>query len=68
MIPDAARTDSVVTRGFDSNDCNAAYQTVTGRGAETIEAPQDRPCGARAAYLKGRGGLTVEIEQLLKRT
>jgi hypothetical protein len=40
---------------------------VGGRGAEMIEAPQDRPWGARAAYLKGPGGLTVEIEQVLKR-
>jgi len=68
VILDAAPTDSVVTLGFDSEDCDADYRTVTGRGAETIEAPQDRPWGARAAYLKGPGGLTVEIEQLLKRS
>jgi catechol 2,3-dioxygenase-like lactoylglutathione lyase family enzyme len=68
VILDAAATDSVVTLSFDSEDCNADYRAVTGRGAETIEAPQDRPWGARAAYLKGPGGLTVEIEQVLKRT
>jgi catechol 2,3-dioxygenase-like lactoylglutathione lyase family enzyme len=68
VILDAAPTDSVFTLGFDSEDCDADYRTVMGRGAETIEAPQDRPWGARAAYLKGPGGLTVEIEQLLKRT
>jgi len=46
-----------------------SFQFAEGRlRAETIEAPQDRPWGARAAYLKGPGGLTVEIEQLLKRT
>ena len=68
VLLDAAPKDSVVTLGFDSEDCDADYRIVTGRGAETIEAPQDRPWGARAAYLKGPGGLTVEIEQLLKRT
>jgi hypothetical protein len=68
VILDAASTDSTVTLGFDSQDCDADYRTVTGRGAETIEPPQDRPWGARAAYLKGPGGLTVEIEQLLKHT
>jgi predicted enzyme related to lactoylglutathione lyase len=67
LILDAAAADSVLTLSFDSEDCDADYRTVTGRGAETIEAPQDRPWGARAAYLKGPGGLTVEIEQLLKR-
>ena len=68
MILDAGPADSTVTLGFDSEDCDADYRTVAGRGAETIEAPQDRPWGARAAYLKGPGGLTVELEQLLKRT
>ena len=62
VILDAAPADSVVTLGFDSEDCDADFRTVTARGAETIEAPQDRPWGARSAYLKGPGGLTVEIE------
>jgi len=43
VILDAASTDSTVTISFDSEDCDADYRTVTGRGAETIEAPQDRP-------------------------
>jgi catechol 2,3-dioxygenase-like lactoylglutathione lyase family enzyme len=68
LILDASPLDSVVTVSFDSEDCDADYRIVTGRGAETIEAPQDRPWGARAAYLRGPGGLTVEIEQVLKRT
>jgi len=69
VILDAAPADSALTLGFDSEDCDADFRTLTGRrGAETIEAPQDRPWGARSAYLKGPGGLTVEIEQLLKRT
>ena len=68
VILDAAPIDSVVTLGFDSEDCDADYRTAVCCGAETIEAPQDRPWGARAAYLKGPGGLTVEIEQLKNRT
>src|SRR5258708_23677635 len=66
VILDAASTDSALTLGFDSEDCDADFRTLTARGAETIEAPQDRPWGARSAYLTGPGGLTVEIEQLLK--
>ena len=67
VILDAAPGDSTLTLGFDSDDCDADYRTLTGRGAESIEAPQDRPWGARSAYLKGPGALTVEIEQVLKR-
>jgi catechol 2,3-dioxygenase-like lactoylglutathione lyase family enzyme len=68
VILDAAPADSTLTLGFDSEDCDADYRAVTSRGAETIETPQDRPWGTRSAYLKGPGGLTVEIEQLLKGT
>jgi predicted enzyme related to lactoylglutathione lyase len=68
VILDAAPDDSIVTIGFDSNDCDADYRLITSRGAEPIEAPQDRPWGSRAAYLRGPGGLTLEIEQLLNRT
>ncbi len=68
LILDAAPADAALTLGFDSEDCDADYRALTGRGAETIEPPQGRPWGARSAYLKGPGGLTVEIEQLLKHT
>ena len=68
VILDAAPDDSVVTIGFDSQDCDADYRLVTSRGAETLDAPQDKPWGTRTAYLKGPGGIIVEIEQLLSRT
>jgi len=68
VILDAAADDSIVTIGFDSTDCDADYRLLTSRGAEPIEAPQDRPWGARSAYLKGPGRLTVELEQVLNRT
>ena len=64
VILDAAPADSALTLGFDSDDCDADYRTLTFRGAVSIEAPQDRPWGARSAYLKGPAGLTVEIEQV----
>ena len=66
VILDAAPADSALTIGFDSDDCDADFRTLTGRGAETMEAPQDRPWGTRSAYLKGPGALTIELEQLLK--
>ena len=68
VILDAAPEDSVITIGFDSKDCDADFRLITGRGAEGIETPQDRPWGTRSAYLKGPGGLTIEIEQLLNHT
>ncbi len=34
VILDAATADSALTLGFDSDDCDADYRTVTGRGAE----------------------------------
>jgi catechol 2,3-dioxygenase-like lactoylglutathione lyase family enzyme len=66
LILDAADTDGVLTVGFDTDDCDADYRTLTSRGAESIQAPQDRPWGARSAYLKGPGALTIELEQVLK--
>jgi len=67
VILDAASDDSRMTIGFDSQNCDADYHLLTSRGAETIEAPQDRPWGARSAYLKGPGALTVELEQVFNR-
>ena len=68
VILDKASDDSVVTIGFDSKDCDRDYRMITSRGGVPIEAPQDRPWGARTAYIKGPGGLTVEVEQLLSDT
>ncbi len=64
--PGAASVESVFTLAFDSDDCDADYKILTSRGAETITPPKDYPWGARAAYLKGPGGLTIELEQVLK--
>ena len=67
VILDAATNVSTVTTGFDSGDRHADYSSVISRGAESIEAPQDKPWGARTDHLKGPGGLTVEIDELLSR-
>jgi uncharacterized glyoxalase superfamily protein PhnB len=65
LILDAAETDSVATIGFESEDCDSDFQAVVERGAVAIEAPSDRPWGARCAYIQGPGRLKFEIEQPL---
>jgi catechol 2,3-dioxygenase-like lactoylglutathione lyase family enzyme len=68
VILDAAPADSALTVGFDSENCDEDYRTLASRGAETIEAPQDRPWGARSAYLKGPGRDRTGTETDLKHT
>ncbi len=53
------------TVGFGSRDCDRDFKRVVARGAKVLEPPSDRPWGVRAAYLKGPGRLTFEIEQPL---
>jgi predicted enzyme related to lactoylglutathione lyase len=65
LILDAAPEDSVATIGFNSADCDADFAALVARGADVIEPPHDRPYGARVAYLRGPGALTIEIEQML---
>jgi len=52
VILAAAPTDSALTLGFDSEDCDADYRKLTGRGAESIEAPQDKPWAHAPPTLK----------------
>jgi len=66
VILDAASADRALTLGFHSDDCEADDRTLIGRGTETVEAPPDRPWGARCAYLKGPGAITIELEQPCK--
>ena len=63
LILDAADEDGTATIGFASDDCDADYRLASERGAETLEAPDDRAWGVRAAYLRGPGRITFEIEQ-----
>ena len=64
LILDAASSDSGMTIGFDSHDCDSDFAAMVKKGAQVLEDPQDRPYGARVAYLRGPGALKVEIELL----
>jgi predicted enzyme related to lactoylglutathione lyase len=66
LILDAGAADSVVTVGFDSADCDADFAAIVSRGAQVLEPPQDRPYGARVAYLQGPGAMKIELEQVTK--
>jgi catechol 2,3-dioxygenase-like lactoylglutathione lyase family enzyme len=63
LILDAADEDGVTTIGFASDNCDEDHRLASEGGAETIEAPEDRAWGVRAAYLRGPGRITFEIEQ-----
>jgi uncharacterized glyoxalase superfamily protein PhnB len=65
LILDVAGEDGPATVGFASDDCDADYRLASERGAQTLEAPGDRAWGVRAAYLRGPGRITFEIEQQL---
>jgi uncharacterized glyoxalase superfamily protein PhnB len=65
LILDSADEDAVSIIGFASNDCDGDFRQAFDRGAEALESPQDRAWGVRAAYLRGPGRITFEIEQEL---
>jgi hypothetical protein len=67
LILDAAEEDAAAIIGFASDDCDGDYRQAADRGAETLEPPQDRAWGFRAAYLRGPGRITFEIEEELPR-
>jgi len=66
VILDKSENDAVATLGFQSNDVDSDYQRLVGRGAVSLEAPNDKPYGVRGAYIKGPGSLTIELEGPLK--
>jgi hypothetical protein len=67
LLLESGDQDSRVTLGFSSDNCDEDYRAVISRGASSLEEPADRPWGVRAAYIKGPGELTLEIEQLLEK-
>jgi predicted enzyme related to lactoylglutathione lyase len=67
MLLDIADEDARITIGFATKDCDADFAAVVAKGAAVIEPPTDRPWGVRAAYLRGPGKVTVELEQMLPR-
>ena len=66
LILDSAEADSPATIGFESDDCDRDFQAVVGRGAVSLEPPENKPWGIRCAYLEGPGRLKFEIEGPLK--
>jgi lactoylglutathione lyase len=63
LVLDEGIADSTATIAFKSENVDEDYASVAARGAEAITPPKDYPWGVRAAYVKGPGGLTFEIEQ-----
>lgn len=67
LLVDVADEDARITIGFSTKDCDTDFAAVVAKGAEVIEPPTDRPWGVRAAYVRGPGAVTVELEQSLPR-
>lgn len=66
VIFDKAGRDVSATLGFASENCDRDLREVVERGATVLEPPADKTWGVRAAYVKGPGALTVEIEGPVK--
>ena len=62
IILDVEEVDAPVTIAFTSNNVDADYKRLIGRGAVSLEEPNDKPYGVRAAYIRGPGALKFEIE------
>jgi catechol 2,3-dioxygenase-like lactoylglutathione lyase family enzyme len=67
VLLDAADEDARVTVGFATDDCDKEFAEVASKGVEVIQPPTDRPWGVRAAYVRGPGAVTIELEQSLAR-
>lgn len=68
VIFDASDVDSLVTIALASQDCQADFDRVVSHGGnqiEVLEPPTKQPWGVIAAFLKGPGAVTFEIEQVL---
>lgn len=66
LILDSSDEDAAATIAFDSKSCDEDFRKLISRGAEVIENPEDKQWGVRAAYLKGPGAITFELEQPLR--
>ncbi len=66
MILDQADHDTEATIAFDSEDCAKDFAFIEENGGEIIEKPARQPWGVIAAYFKGPGRLTFEIEQVVR--
>jgi hypothetical protein len=68
VVSDRSDTDTEVTLGLGSLDCDGDFDRAVSRGAVVVEEPADRSWGVRVAYLRGPGAVTFEIEQTLAAT
>jgi uncharacterized glyoxalase superfamily protein PhnB len=66
LIFDRTEEDSVITIAFDSKNCDTDFNQLMASGASALINPEDQPWGVRAAYIRGPGKTTIEIEQTLK--
>jgi predicted enzyme related to lactoylglutathione lyase len=66
VILDKSENNAVATLSFQSKDVDKDYHRLVGRGAVSLEAPNDKPYGVRGAYVKGPGSLKIELEGPLK--
>ncbi|MEK6706625.1 MAG: VOC family protein [Bdellovibrionota bacterium] len=66
VIVDEADYDTTATIALDSEDCQKDFDFVVQNGADVIEKPAKQHWGVIAAYFKGPGQLTFEIEQVQK--
>lgn len=66
IVLDKGESDAVATLSFQSKDVDLDFRRLIGRGAVSLEAPNDKPYGVRGAYIKGPGLLTIELEGPLK--
>ena len=65
-IEPAARNAPGFEIGFLVADVDAAYQAITGAGAEPVKPPTDRFWGQRTAYVRDPDGHLIELVQPLE--
>lgn len=63
LVLDTADSNTELTIGFASVDCDADSANAVSHGASLTEGPFDAPWGVRVAYLRGPAGITFEFEQ-----
>lgn len=71
VMDDATRNQltSLVQKGFagtiflETEDCQAAYEELTARGVEFVEAPEERPYGIDSAF-RDPSGNSIRLAQV----
>src|SRR5690348_4658017 len=63
VVLERAAIDVPVTLAFKSVDVDRDVAALQEKGAVALQGPVDQKWGVRSAYLRGPGGLVVELEQ-----